>query len=132
MFLFSAAYQDVATLGNHTSLEIMASVNNFLLDCLPHYTSGQTYYYPAFNAGRSEDAVKFAHEFGEVLATPIMLEAVMRVRASRGKILNVSFLSIADTFYYRPSYGLFPWQFLCSVNGPFGDARCAPGPVLRH
>ncbi|KDR80013.1 hypothetical protein GALMADRAFT_222930 [Galerina marginata CBS 339.88] len=67
MFLFSAAYQDVATLA-----------------CLPHYTSGQTYYYPAFNAGRAEDALKFAHEFGEVLATPIMLEAVMRVRASRG------------------------------------------------
>ena len=92
MFLFSAAYQDVATLGNYTSLKYMASVDhNFLLACLPHYTSGQTYYYPAFNAGRTEDAVKFAHEFGEVLATPIMLEAVMRVRASRGKILNVSF-----------------------------------------
>ncbi|KAF9485109.1 CPII coat sec24 protein [Pholiota conissans] len=67
MFLFSAAYQDVATLA-----------------CLPHYTSGQTYYYPAFNAGRTEDAMKFAHEFGQVIATPIMLEAVMRVRASRG------------------------------------------------
>ncbi|PPR00131.1 hypothetical protein CVT24_008933 [Panaeolus cyanescens] len=67
MFLFSAAYQDVATLA-----------------CLPHYTSGQTYYYPAFNAAKSEDALKFAHEFGEVLAQPIMLEAVMRVRASRG------------------------------------------------
>ncbi|TFY77941.1 hypothetical protein EWM64_g6073 [Hericium alpestre] len=67
MFLFSSAYQDIATLA-----------------CLPHYTSGQTYFYPAFNAARSEDAVKFAHEFGEVLAMPIMLEAVMRVRASRG------------------------------------------------
>lgn len=67
MFLFSSTYQDVATLA-----------------CLPHYTSGQTYYYPAFNAGRAEDAIKFAHEFGEVLAMPIMLEAVMRVRASRG------------------------------------------------
>jgi protein transport protein SEC24 len=67
MFLFSASYQDVATLA-----------------CLPHYTSGQTYYYPAFNAARTEDAIKFAHEFGEVLAMPIMLEAVMRVRASRG------------------------------------------------
>ena len=52
--------------------------------CLPHYTSGQSYFYPAFNASRTEDAVKFAHEFGEVLAMPIMLEAVMRVRASRG------------------------------------------------
>ncbi|EEB98238.1 hypothetical protein MPER_02292, partial [Moniliophthora perniciosa FA553] len=67
MFLFSAGYQDVASLA-----------------CLPHYTSGQTYYYPAFNASRTEDAIKFAHEFGEVLAMPIMLEAVMRVRASRG------------------------------------------------
>ncbi|TFK38134.1 protein transporter SEC24 [Crucibulum laeve] len=67
MFLFSAGYQDVASLA-----------------CLPHYTSGQTYYYPAFNAARAEDAQKFAHEFGEVLAMPIMLEAVMRVRASRG------------------------------------------------
>jgi len=67
MFLFSSTYQDVATLA-----------------CLPHYTSGQTYFYPAFNASRSEDAIKFAHEFGSVLAMPIMLEAVMRVRASRG------------------------------------------------
>ncbi|KAF4564728.1 COPII subunit [Pleurotus pulmonarius] len=67
MFLFSAAYQDVASLA-----------------CLPHYTSGQTYYYPGFNAAKSEDAIKFAREFGDVLAMPIMLEAVMRVRASRG------------------------------------------------
>jgi protein transport protein SEC24 len=51
---------------------------------LPHYTTGQTYYYPAFNAARSEDALKFAHEFGEVLAMPIMLECITRVRASRG------------------------------------------------
>jgi protein transport protein SEC24 len=58
----------------------------FTTAALPHYTSGQTYYYPAFNAARAEDALKFAHEFGEVLAMPIMLEAVMRVRASRGKI----------------------------------------------
>jgi protein transport protein SEC24 len=33
---------------------------------------------------RSEDAVKFAHEFGEVLAMPIMLEAVMHMCATRG------------------------------------------------
>ncbi|CAI2163666.1 12011_t:CDS:10 [Funneliformis geosporum] len=38
----------------------------------------------AFNAGRSEDALKFAHEFAEFLASPIALEAVMRVRASKG------------------------------------------------
>ncbi|KAJ7892862.1 protein transporter SEC24 [Mycena olivaceomarginata] len=67
MFLFSSGYQDVASLAN-----------------LPHYTTGQTYYYPAFNAARSEDAIKFAHEFGEVVAMPIMLECITRVRASRG------------------------------------------------
>ncbi|KDQ09348.1 hypothetical protein BOTBODRAFT_179058 [Botryobasidium botryosum FD-172 SS1] len=67
MFLFSPSYTDVATL-NH----------------LPHYTAGGTYFYPAFNATRSEDAIKFAHEFGEVLASPIGLEAVIRVRPSRG------------------------------------------------
>ncbi|QRW04974.1 transporter protein Sec23 [Ceratobasidium sp. AG-Ba] len=67
MFLFSSAYTDVAS-----------------LSCLPHYTSGQTFFYPAFNATRAEDALKFAHEFGEVLGSPIGLEAVMRVRASRG------------------------------------------------
>lgn len=55
------------------------------LACLPHYTAGQTYFYPAFNAARTEDAIKFAHEFGEVLAMPIMLEAIMRVRVSKGR-----------------------------------------------
>jgi protein transport protein SEC24 len=67
MFLFSGQYTDIAT-----------------LSCLPRYTGGQTYYYPSFNAARSEDAIKFAHEFGEVLASKIGLEAVIRVRASRG------------------------------------------------
>ncbi|BGP55492.1 COPII subunit [Rhodotorula sphaerocarpa] len=67
MWLFSSTYTDVATLSG-----------------LPRYTGGQTYYYPSFNAARSEDALKFAHEFGTVIADPICLEAVMRVRASRG------------------------------------------------
>ncbi len=83
MFLFSAAYQDVATLGIISFFVWLCRLTEFSA-CLPHYTSGQTYFYPAFNAARSEDAVKFAHEFGEVLAMPIMLEAVMRVRATRG------------------------------------------------
>jgi protein transport protein SEC24 len=67
MFLFSASYTDVAT-----------------LSCLPRYTAGQTYLYPGFNASRSEDAIKFATEFGRVLSQPIGLEAVIRVRATRG------------------------------------------------
>ncbi|KAI0792427.1 protein transporter SEC24 [Abortiporus biennis] len=80
MFLFSSGYQDVATLA-----------------CLPHYTAGQTYFYPAFNASRTEDAIKFAHEFGEVLAQPIMLEAVMRVRASK----NLRMSSFHGNFFVR-------------------------------
>ncbi|WWD01693.1 protein transporter SEC24 [Kwoniella sp. B9012] len=67
MFLFSTNYTDVAT-----------------LSCLPRYTAGQTYLYPGFNASRSEDAIKFATEFGKVLAMPMGLEAVIRVRATRG------------------------------------------------
>ncbi|KAI0074462.1 protein transporter SEC24 [Panus rudis PR-1116 ss-1] len=80
MFLFSSGYQDVATLA-----------------CLPHYTAGQTYFYPAFSATRSEDAIKFAHEFGKVLAMPIMLEAVMRVRASK----NLRMSSFHGNFFVR-------------------------------
>lgn len=68
MWLFAPGYADVAT-----------------LSCLPRYTGGNTFFYPGFNAARSEDALKFAHEFGEVVASPICLEAVMRVRASRGE-----------------------------------------------
>jgi len=34
--------------------------------CLPRYTGGQTFYYPAFDAARTEDALKFAHELGQV------------------------------------------------------------------
>jgi protein transport protein SEC24 len=67
MFLFSSLYQDVAS-----------------LSCLPRYTGGQTYYYPGWNASRSEDAVKFANEFSEVLSMEIALEAVMRIRATSG------------------------------------------------
>ncbi|KAG8763733.1 COPII subunit [Ceratobasidium sp. 423] len=67
MFLFSASYTDIAS-----------------LSALPHYTSGQTYFYPAFNASRPEDAIKFAHEFGQVVGSPIGLEGLVRIRASRG------------------------------------------------
>lgn len=71
MFLFSASYTDVAT-----------------LSCLPRYTAGQTYLYPGFNGSRQEDAIKFGTEFGKVLSQPIGLEAVIRVRASRGVRMN--------------------------------------------
>ncbi|KAK4053239.1 COPII subunit [Microbotryomycetes sp. JL221] len=80
MWLFSSAYTDVATLSG-----------------LPRYTGGQTYFYPSFNAARSEDALKFAHEFGTVIADPIALEAVMRVRASKGIRMN----SFHGNFFVR-------------------------------
>jgi protein transport protein SEC24 len=67
MFLFSSQYQDVASLSN-----------------LPRYTGGQTYFYPGWNAARSEDAIKFAKEFSDYLSAEIGLEAVLRVRATTG------------------------------------------------
>lgn len=67
MFLFSSQYQDVASLSN-----------------LPRYTGGQTYYYPGWNAARTEDAIKFAREFSDYLSAEIGLEAVLRVRATTG------------------------------------------------
>ncbi|KAI0121667.1 hypothetical protein BJ170DRAFT_131600 [Xylariales sp. AK1849] len=67
MFLFSSQYQDVASLSN-----------------LPRYTGGQTWFYPGWNAGRAEDAIKFAREFSDFLSSEIGLEAVLRVRATTG------------------------------------------------
>ncbi|KAF2862267.1 hypothetical protein K470DRAFT_213368 [Piedraia hortae CBS 480.64] len=67
MFLFSALYQDVASLSN-----------------LPRYTGGQTYFYPAWSAARSEDAMRFATEFSDYLSSEIGLEAVLRVRTTSG------------------------------------------------
>ena len=67
MFLFSSQYQDVASLSN-----------------LPRYTGGQTYFYPAWNAARTEDAIKFATEFSDYLSAEIGLEAVLRVRTTTG------------------------------------------------
>ncbi|KAK9456452.1 hypothetical protein V1511DRAFT_510261 [Dipodascopsis uninucleata] len=82
MFLFSSQYQDVASLSN-----------------LPRYTSGQTYFYPGWNAGRSEDAIKFAHELSEHLSMEIALEAVLRVRASNGLRMNTFY----GNFFTRSS-----------------------------
>lgn len=136
MFLFSAAYQDVATLGQALcQFELLLlCFNYFSIACLPHYTSGQTYYYPAFNAGRSEDALKFAHEFGQVIAQPIMLEAVMRVRASRGPfaVSVVSFPLSTFLVSIRTAYGILPRQLLRPFNGSVGHARCSSRPILCY
>lgn len=100
MFLFSPSYTDVATLSTSYAVPHVREFvySGLLLSThaghLPHYTSGQTYFYPAFSAARSEDAIKFAHEFGEVLASPIGLEAVIRVRATRGAWLHCDWVLI--------------------------------------
>ncbi|KAG5518123.1 hypothetical protein PMAC_003309 [Pneumocystis sp. 'macacae'] len=88
MFLFSSHYQDVASLA-----------------CLPRYTAGQTFYYPAWNAGRSEDITKFAREFSGHLSQEIGLEAVMRVRGSSG--LRVSAFH-GNCFYRSTDLCAFP------------------------
>ncbi|TLD31113.1 hypothetical protein PspLS_02645 [Pyricularia sp. CBS 133598] len=82
MFLFSSQYQDVASLSN-----------------LPRYTGGQTWFYPGWNAGRPEDAIKFASEFSDYLSSEIGLEAVLRVRATTG--LRMS--SFYGNFFNRSS-----------------------------
>jgi protein transport protein SEC24 len=82
MFLFSAGYQDVAT-----------------LSYVPRYTGGQTYFYPGWNAARSEDAIKFANEFSSYLSAEIGLEAVLRVRASTGLRLSAFY----GNFFSRSS-----------------------------
>ncbi|KIH89102.1 protein transport protein SEC24 [Sporothrix brasiliensis 5110] len=82
MFLFSSQYQDVASLSN-----------------LPRYTGGQTWFYPGWNAGRPEDAIKFATEFSDYLSSEIGLEAVLRVRATTG--LRMS--SFYGNFFNRSS-----------------------------
>jgi protein transport protein SEC24 len=82
MFLFSATYQDVASLSN-----------------LPRYTGGQTFFYPGWNAARSEDAIKFASEFESYLSAEIGLEAVLRVRASTGLRMNAFY----GNFFNRSS-----------------------------
>ena len=90
----------------------------YFIACLPHYTSGQTYYYPGFKATRPGDAEKFSHEFGEVLAMPILLETLMRVRASRGLSFRSHGLLVTDIdrFCFRHPHVVFPRQLLRSFD----------------
>ncbi|KAJ3327752.1 COPII subunit, partial [Blyttiomyces sp. JEL0837] len=80
MFLFAAQYADVATLSGCAK-----------------YTGGSVYYYPSFSAGRQEDVQKFSTEFSHFLSRPIGLEAVLRVRASKG----IKMVSFHGNFFLR-------------------------------
>lgn len=91
MFLFSSQYQDVASLSN-----------------LPRYTGGQTYFYPGWSASRAEDAIKFAHEFGEHLSQEIAMEAVLRVRPSTGLRMNAFYGNFFNRSSDLCSFPTFP------------------------
>lgn len=82
--------------------------------CLPRFTGGQTYFYPGFHASRSEDALKFAHEFSELLAEEIGLEAVLRIRASR----NLRMSAFHGNFFIRST------DLLALPNVPRNQSYC--------
>jgi len=65
VYLFSPAYTDLAT-----------------VSVLSKYTSGTTYYYPAFSQLR--DGRRFEYDLHRALTRATAFEAVMRVRATRG------------------------------------------------
>ena len=67
VFLFNSQYADVATLSSCAK-----------------FTGGCLYYYQNFSAARSEDATKFSRELAHLLSRPLGLEAVLRIRASKG------------------------------------------------
>ncbi|KAI9286884.1 Sec23/Sec24 trunk domain-containing protein [Umbelopsis sp. AD052] len=97
MLIFGGQYSDVAT-----------------LSCLPRYTAGQTYFYPGFNAARTEDALKFAHEFSELLAEQVGMEAVIRIRASKG----IRMTSYHGNFFVRST------DLLALPNVPRDQSYC--------
>lgn len=50
----------------------------------PRFTGGSLYTYPNFSGAVAEDVVKFATDYAHFISRPYGLEAVMRVRASKG------------------------------------------------
>ncbi|KAJ3222619.1 COPII subunit [Clydaea vesicula] len=67
LFIFNGEYNDIATLSS----------------CAKH-TGGVVFYYPYFTFENSLDVIKFSSEFKSFLSDSIGLEAVLRVRGSRG------------------------------------------------
>ncbi|KAI9331099.1 Sec23/Sec24 trunk domain-containing protein [Obelidium mucronatum] len=67
LFAFGPQYLDLATMAHLTRI-----------------TGGATYHYPTFNIGNPQEISKFSTELQNFLARPLALEAVLRVRASKG------------------------------------------------
>ncbi|CAG8602265.1 335_t:CDS:10, partial [Dentiscutata heterogama] len=87
------AREDSKALGTPKESALLQSAEpfykKFAVDCSRSQVSVDMFllgsqYSDVATLSRSEDALKFAHEFAEFLASPIALEAVMRVRASKG------------------------------------------------
>jgi protein transport protein SEC24 len=55
------------------------------LGSISRYTGGNLYFYPGFNSSRVEDVTKFGMDMCRFLSNPLGLEAVLRVRATKGK-----------------------------------------------
>ncbi|KAJ3205175.1 COPII subunit [Entophlyctis luteolus] len=67
LFAFNSQYLDYATLSG-----------------LPKVTGGSMHYYPTFNVANPQDPEKFRRELQNFFSRPLALEAVLRVRASKG------------------------------------------------
>lgn len=67
LFISSSQYADVAT-----------------ISCLSRFTGGHHYFYPGFAGARADDSEKLREEVGHFLSLETGLEAVLRIRASKG------------------------------------------------
>lgn len=71
LFLFPTVYADLSTLSQ-----------------LVKFAAGMTYYYESFNCTNVEQAKKVERELSHYLTRPLGLEAVLRVRATKGLVMN--------------------------------------------
>jgi protein transport protein SEC24 len=102
----------------------------FSLAVAARYTGGSVHYYPGFNAVRSEDAFKFASELNHFLARPMGMEAVLRVRCSKGiraDAFHGNFFVRSSDLLALPSVSpdnSYAFQMTMEENLPAGMAVC--------
>ncbi|KAJ3238647.1 COPII subunit [Chytriomyces hyalinus] len=72
----------------HVSVDLFAFNSQYLdlatLSSLAKVTGGSNYYYPTFNPSNAQDLAKLSTELHNYFSRPLALEAVLRVRASKG------------------------------------------------
>jgi protein transport protein SEC24 len=61
-------------------------LNTFLSSkgSISRYTGGNMYVYPGFHSNRTENVTKFGTDLCRFLENPLGMEAVLRVRATKG------------------------------------------------